>query len=121
MAKINLTKLKASTLLEVIVAMVIILIVFVLATGIFTRVISSSPSLKQQQVASFSSGIIQESLYKRNWTDERIEIDSMVFQKTVEPYMDDPDLVQISVIAFEQGREIGKFRQVVRKENDEVK
>ncbi|RQO69384.1 hypothetical protein DBR43_14960 [Pedobacter sp. KBW06] len=113
--------LKASTLLEVIIAMLIILIVFVLATGIFTKVIVSSPSVKQQQVRSLSSGIIQESLYQRNWTDETIEIDRIVFRKTVLPYIDDPELLQISVSATEDGKEIGKSRQIVRKGREDAK
>jgi len=113
--------LKASTLLEVIVAMVIIMIVFVLASGIFAKVIGSSPSVKQQQVRALCSGIIQESLAQRNWTDEAIEIDSVVFQKTVLPYGNDPDLLQISVSAIEYGKEIGKSRQVVRKGRENAK
>ncbi|SDN35028.1 hypothetical protein SAMN05421820_107152 [Pedobacter steynii] len=113
--------LKASTLLEVIVAMVIIMIVFVLATGIFTKVIGSSASVKQQQVRSLSSGIIQESLTQHNWTDETVKIDSIVFQKTVLPYGTDPDLLQISVSAIEHGKEIGKSRRIVRKGRDDAK
>lgn len=118
MVKLKLSTLKASTLLEVIVAMVIIMIVFVLATGIFAKVIGSSPSVKQQQVRSLSSGIIQESLAQRNWIDETVEIDSVVFQKTVLPYKSDPDLLEISVLAIERGKEIGKSRQIVRKGGD---
>lgn len=113
------TRVKASTLLEVIVAMVIILIVFVMATGIFTKVIGSSPSVKQQQVRSLVSAVIQESFYTHHWKDESIEIDGIVLQKTVVPYLEYPDLLLISVIATEHGKEIGRSNQVIRKGKDD--
>ena len=115
MVKLKLTSLKASTLLEVIVAMVIILIIFALATGIFTKVISTSPSVKQQQIRSLSTSIIEQSLYEHNWADESVEIDSLVFQKTVGPYGNDSNLLEIVVTTYECGKELSRSKQVVRK------
>ncbi|MNV84118.1 hypothetical protein D3C71_1779740 [compost metagenome] len=115
MAKLKKSKVRASTLLEVIVAMVIILIVFVMATGIFTNVIGSAPSVRQLQIRSIGSAIIQESLYQRNWNNETIQVDSIIFQKTVAPYQDSPNLLQINVVALERGKELGKLSHLVKK------
>lgn len=115
MVKLKLNSVKASTLLEVIVAMVIILIVFAVAINIFTKVVSTSPSVKQQQIRCLSAAIIEQSLYEHNWTDESVEIDSIVFQKTVVPYRNDSQVLEIVVIASERGKELGRSRQIIRK------
>ena len=119
MAKLR-GKIKASTLLEVIVAMVVILIVFVLATGIYANVMRSSPSVKQQRVKAIISGLIAESIAAGNWKDEVIAIDSMAFQKTVTPYQAYPDLRLVQVVAIEQGKEISVVKRVVKMREDET-
>ncbi len=117
MAKLK-GKLRASTLLEVIVAMVVILIVFVLATGIYANVMRVSPSVKQQQVKALISGLIEKSIAESNWNDEEIEVDSIYLLKKVLPYQDFIDLKLLQVIAIEQNKEIGNIKRIVRVEGD---
>lgn len=122
MAKLK-GKLKASTLLEVIVAMVVIMIVFVLATGIYANVMRVSPSVKQQRIKALMTGLMEKSITEGNWQDELVAVDSLSLQKTVVPYGAYPDLLQMEVIVLEQGKEIAKIKQVVkvkRKEGDDV-
>lgn len=114
MAKLSIQKLKASTLLEVIVAMVIIMIVFVLSTGIFSNIIRSSPSLKAQRINAISTGIIENSVTNKNWQDEVIHVDSMAFQKTVKRYLDQQDLILLSLSITESGKEIEKREVVIK-------
>lgn len=114
MAELSSRKLKASTLLEVIVAMVIIMIVFVLATGIFSNVIRSSPSLKAQRIHSISDEIIQNCMISRNWQDEVIQVDSMVFQKKAKPYMGQSDLILLDLRVIEAGITIQKREVVIK-------
>nr|WP_068893381.1 prepilin-type N-terminal cleavage/methylation domain-containing protein [Pedobacter panaciterrae] len=121
MAKLIANKVKASTLLEVIVAMVIIMIVFVIATGIYTNVIKSSPSIKQQQARALASGIIQQSTLDRDWTESSVQVDSITLQKEVLPYEGYADLILIRVTAKEQGKEIGIAKQIVKRVEDEPK
>lgn len=113
---------KASTLLEVIVAMVIIMVVFLIATAIYTNVVSSSPSVKQQQGRAMAAGLIRQSMMEKDWADKTVELDSVVLQKVVEPYKEYADLLLITVVATERGKEIGRSSQVVRKEetHDEI-
>lgn len=117
MAKLR-GKLRASTLLEVIVAMVVILIVFVLGTGIYANVIRSSPSVKQQRIKALMSGLIQQSIDQGNWQDEVITVDSIAFQKTVAAYQNYADLLLVTVVAVEQGNEVGKAKRIVKGERD---
>jgi len=117
MAKLK-GKLKASTLLEVIVAMVVILIVFVLATGIYANVVRSSPSVKQQRVKAMISGVIDHSIATGDWKDEVIMVDSISLQKTAVPYQTYPDLLLLQVLAVEGGKEIGKMKRIVQAGGD---
>lgn len=120
MAKLK-GKVRASTLLEVIVAMVVIMIVFVLSTAIYTNVMRASPSLRQQRIKSIAAGLIQQSIAERNWNDDVVTIDSMSFQKTLIPYQGYGDLKLLQVVAVAQGKEVWTARRVVKMEGDDVK
>lgn len=119
MAKLTSHKVKASTLLEVIVAMVVIMVVFVIATGIYTNIIKSSPSIKQQQGRALASGLIEQSKLEHDWTEKSLLVDSIALQKEVVPYQDYSDLLLITVTAKERGREIGRVKQIVKRVEDE--
>jgi len=119
MVKLASNKVKASTLLEVIVAMVIIMIVFVVATSIYTNVIKSSPSIKQQQARALAIGVIQQSKLDNDWTESSVQVDSMILQKEVLPYEEYADLILIRVTAKEQGKEIGTVKQIVKRVENE--
>lgn len=119
MAQLKPNQVKASTLLEVIIAMVIILIVFVIATGIYTNVIRSSPSVKAQQARALAMSMIRESIAERDWTDESTEKDSVRLSKTVIPYEGYTDLLLITVTATEHGKTVGQSKQIIKKPEDE--
>lgn len=121
MVKLNIVKLKASTLLEVVVAMVVILIVFVLTMGIYANIVNSSPSIKAQKYRSVISGLIQESIQQQNWEEETILIDSMWLKKTVSPFNEYSDVRMISVIGTEHGKIVAKGRQLVKVSGNENK
>lgn len=121
MAKLKVVKLRASTLLEVVVAMVVILIVFVFAMGIYANIVSSSPSVKAQKYRSVISGLIQESIRKKNWEEETVLIDSVWFKKTVGLFPDYPDVLMISVTGTAHGKVVGKGSQLVKVTEDENK
>ncbi len=113
MAKLS-EKLKASTLLEVIVAMVVILIVFVLSTGIYANVIRSSPLVKQQRIKALMAGLIQQSMDQGNLKEEVVFIDSISFETTVNVYQGYADLLLVSIVAVEQGNEVGKTKRIFK-------
>jgi hypothetical protein len=119
MAKLMANKVTASTLLEVIVAMVIIMIVFVIATGIYTNVVKSSASIEQQQARALAIGIIQQSKLDHDWTESSVQVDSITLQKEILPYEEYADLILIRVTAKEQGKEIGVVKQIVKRIEDE--
>lgn len=119
MARLITSKVKASTLLEVIIAMVVIMIIFVIATGIYTNIIKSSPSIKQQQGRALALGIVQQSKLEQDWVEKSILVDSITLQKEVVPYLDYQDLLLITVTAKEHGKEISRVKQIVKRIEDE--
>lgn len=118
MAKLKSSQVKASTLLEVIIAMVIILIVFSLAIGIYNNVLSATTPVKQLQVRAITEQMIRQSIDERNWNDEERVQDSISLKKTVLPYEKYPDLLLMTVTASEQGKQIGQSARIIKKTAD---
>lgn len=119
MAELKKHQVKASTLLEVIVAMVIILIVFVFATQIYTNVIRSSPSLKFERARAAAVGIVENSVREGNWADEMIRIDSLDVDKKVAAYKGYTDLYVFSIRVSRNGEELGVFNRILKKKRDD--
>jgi len=119
MAEIKKGKLKASTLLEVIIAMVIILVIFSLAVGVYNNVLSASPSIKKQQAQAITEGMITRSINEENWNDEQTNQEGITLEKKVVPYASYPDLVVITITATTEGKVLNQSRQVVKKTTHE--
>jgi Tfp pilus assembly protein PilV len=115
MAQLKKGMVKASTLLEVIIAMVIILVIFTLAIGVYNNVLGASPSIKKQQAKAMSDECIARSINEENWNDEQITRDDIILEKKVLPYQSYNDLVVITVTAFQQDKELSRSRQIVKK------
>jgi Tfp pilus assembly protein PilV len=110
---------KASTLLEVIVAMVIILVIFSLAIGIYNNVLSATIPAKKQQVNALTEHMIRTSINEKNWNDEETMQDSITLKKIVLPYEKYPDLVVITITAFQQEQQVGQATRIVKKTADD--
>lgn len=86
MAELIKVKVKSSTLIEVIIAMVIILVMFGLAMGIYTNVLRTTPAVKAERVKGMTVGMLQQSVTDANWKDTDSLIDSFFLQKKVLSY-----------------------------------
>lgn len=118
MAKLRSKQVKASTLLEVIIAMVIILVVFSLAIGIYNNVLSATTPVKQQQAKAITEQVIRQSINEKNWNDEEHMQDSIGIKKMVLPYEKYTDLLLITVTASEQGKQIGQSTRIIKRAAD---
>jgi ABC-type lipoprotein release transport system permease subunit len=110
---------KASTLLETIIAMVIILVMFSLAIGIYNHVLSYSPTVKYEQAKTLCNEEIEHSVNEDDWTDKEQLQDSLVLKKTVINYDPYKDLVLVTVSAFEQDKQIAVVKRIVKKQSHE--
>lgn len=93
---------KASTIPEVVVSMVIIVVVFGIAMMIYTNVVRSSPSEKKMK-ATF---ILQETMLKLQQlpdsTAQPIAAGDFKIEQKIEPYTGNPTLLKVSLTAFDQ-------------------
>lgn len=121
MAKLISSKLPASTLIEVLISMVIIMAVFVIGIAVFTRVTQSGFSMSRAEAQQQMHKIIQESIFNKDWEDQELMQDSILYIKSVKEYSGYPDLLIIEVNALQQEKNIGTLRQLVRKSNYELK
>jgi len=107
-------KVKASSLVEVLVALVIIMAVFVIAMGIYTRVTQSGISLSKMKAQKEMSRIIQESIQNGDFEGQSIERDNIVYEKSVTAYAGFSDIILIEVKADQNGRLLGHLRRLVK-------
>jgi Tfp pilus assembly protein PilE len=110
-------KLKASTILEVIIAMVIILVVFVLATQIYVNVISSSPSLSRQAGIGLAESMVKKAIAENDFTSGDLQQDSMQIRKVVTPYKNFDDLYQINIVTRTNGKVMGDYNYIYKKDD----
>jgi len=112
-------KLEASTLVEVLIAMVIIMAVFVSGMAIFVNVTQSGVSISRLKAQERMSKMMEESVSNADWHDQVVTEDSIFYQKSVVAYPAYPDLLLIEIKAKQNDTDLGEFRQVVKKEEDE--
>lgn len=104
----------ASTLLEVLVSLVIILTVFTISMVIFTNVVTSGFSLNRQRIYSKMENIITESVSTEDYENKEIAMEGTFYQKTVKAYPDAAELMMIHVQAWENGVSVGSITRLVR-------
>lgn len=115
-------KLKASTIIEVVVALVIIMIVFGIATMTYVRLIQSdnSPKLKlNQQLAALASQAVNTGTPLTN-TSYTLEHDITVNQQIL-PYKHNTQLVILELEALDRNeQQLGIYRELVWRSADET-
>jgi hypothetical protein len=118
MAQLKHNQVSASALIEVVIAMVIILIVFTLATSIFSGILRATPNLRQPYIYSIADSIITSTDEKMEQEDLIIG-DSLTFVKEITPLEGYNDLYKIVVRVKDHGKESGVFSRIVKlKDND---
>lgn len=115
-------KLKASTVTEVVVALVIIMIVFGIATMTYVRLIHSdnSPTLKlNQQLSALASEAVNTGAPLIN-TSYTLEHDITVHQEVL-PYEHNTQLVILELEAVDRNeQQLSIYRELVWKPADET-
>lgn len=119
MAKLKPQRLRASALLEVIVAMIIILIVFVLAAQIYARVLGSSPSVQQAYFRAIAEKQIEKCVWENDLEDKDISIDSLNIARKILPYNGFSDLFICKVSLSMGGKELGAYQRLFKKRKED--
>ncbi|MXV15763.1 type II secretion system protein [Hufsiella ginkgonis] len=106
-------KIAAATLVEVLVAMVIIMVVFSLAIGIFTRVTGSGPSAGSQQANRQMRRLIALCREIPQPGDLDTVADSIRYNRVVAPYRNSRDVLLVTVTATQRGRVLGVSKALI--------
>ncbi|UIR54617.1 hypothetical protein LZQ00_10055 [Sphingobacterium sp. SRCM116780] len=91
-------KLRASSLMEVLISMVILLVVFGIGLMIFTNVILSSKSEESKKVEQRMAVLAQQAL--EEGASEEMELDAVHYQVNKEILPQFSDRIRISVLAM---------------------
>lgn len=91
-------KVKSSTLLEVLVSMVIILVVFTMTINVFNKIIFNRSTIDNIAIGFQLRKILYSSLTSN--AGGEVQIDSILYVKEVIPYEDNTDLYEVSVKAY---------------------
>jgi hypothetical protein len=118
MAELKHNQVSASALIDVVVAMVIILVVFVLATSIFSGVLHSAPSIRQVYIRSIADSIINNSNDNME-QDELIVGDSLSFTKKIERFDGYSELFKITVLVDDHGRRAEVSSRIIKMKVDD--
>jgi Tfp pilus assembly protein PilV len=95
-------KVQASTLLEVLISMVVIVAVFGIAMMIYLNVVRSSPSVKKIQAQALLNEARQSAVSSQeNLMDNSFTVGDFRIEQTVKNYQDDKNLVEIDMAAYD--------------------
>ena len=108
-------KLEASTLVEVLVSMVIVMIAFGLGLSIYFTVLKSDRNRMELEASLIINDIIAESNAQQRWLDETIKLDYLTIEKTLTPYEGMRDRLQtLTVTEYnKQGRVMAQCKELV--------
>jgi Tfp pilus assembly protein PilV len=107
-------KLKGSTIIEVLVAMVIILSCSSLATVIYLNILRSQNSAEKLKAYRILKQVQQETESKANFINEETTVDVFTVKKDCKPYHSDMHLVQLTVsVRNADGKELMKQSKLI--------
>jgi Tfp pilus assembly protein PilE len=112
-------RVEASTILEVIISMVVILVVFTIAMMISTNVVRSSLSVKKIK----AQALLQETLARAEQNKENnsqiFTVDDFKIEEKTEAYDNNPALTEIDLVAFDTNQDtVAKLQKVIINQNE---
>ena len=105
----------AFTLIEAIVAMVIIVVCFWLSSMIYINVVRADARAERLRAFTETKRIAVETKQRQTYYDEEIAIDSTLYiKKTIEMYQNAPELKILNVEAYNaKQRKMASYKQIV--------
>lgn len=106
-------RLAASSLVEVTVASVLLVIVFSLALGSLARLAVSGPRQLQLRGQQLVGHLAAETIRHRQWQGRTWREAGLDLEQTVQRYPDAPYLVNLRITAGAGGHELARWQQLV--------
>ena len=112
MVKLN-TKIQAFTILESMVAIVIVMIVFALSSVVIINISSSGITKEKQHAYTLVQQLRAETLHQNRFIDETIELDNLRLEKTLLEYHVSNELKVLQIIAFKNDKKLFESKELV--------
>lgn len=110
-------RVRASSLLEVVVSMVIIVVVFGLAMMMMANITRGALSTKKIHARSILKTALMDGESQKEWSNKTVTIDSVTVEQEVTPY--NAGLLEIHLTAYDANNEkIAELRKVVIEDNE---
>ncbi|MBO9675425.1 MAG: hypothetical protein J7577_18395 [Sphingobacteriaceae bacterium] len=119
MAKLKGKQLEASTLIEVLIAMVIIMVVFSMAIGLFSNVLSGGVSMRKVQIGQQMETLRMQVVESGSIGQENLRVDSVEYKISIVKQVA-PAMQLLEIKANDHGTPAGNIRFLL-KMNDESK
>lgn len=103
MGKIIHKRLAAATIIETIVAMVIILVLFGITTTVLVQTSVRSFSIKRIKAAQLVNTCFVKTNNEKAFFNEEIKMDEFVIKKEVQPYNGNDHLLAVTIIVSDNG------------------
>jgi Tfp pilus assembly protein PilE len=113
------TKVKASTILEVLISMVIIMVVFGIAMMIYANVTQFSLSVKKIKAEALLNEYLQTAEKSNGNTTQSFNVDSLSIQQTIKSYNTEKNLVEIDLAAYDANQQkVAELHKVIMNNNE---
>jgi Tfp pilus assembly protein PilV len=99
------SRVKGSSILEVVIAMVVIVAVFGIALMIFSNVMRSSLSVKKIRAQAIAQQLLLRTEAQRTFTDTAFLSGDLRFERSARPYTENNGLTEIRVTALDSHKD----------------
>ncbi|MBO9702110.1 MAG: hypothetical protein J7604_18015 [Sporocytophaga sp.] len=100
MAELTRLKIKASSLIEVVVAMVVMVITFGVGMMIYHNILRSGINLQNVKAEMLLSRIAEETVRSKSYFDEDIKEGELIVRKKVGKYQNSTSLLQLEIQVY---------------------
>jgi Tfp pilus assembly protein PilE len=113
------SKVQASTILEVVISMVIIVVVFGIAMMIYTNVLRMSLSVKKLKAQAILNEMALKAEHSTADTTPDVMVDDFRIEQETKPYNGNAALIEIHLTAYDNNKQkIAEFQQVITNSNE---
>jgi Tfp pilus assembly protein PilV len=111
-------KLPGSTLMEVVIAMVIIILVFGIAMIIYTNVTRLSLSARKVRAAAILQDLLLQANNRKDNSDRSIRVEEFRIEQKITRFQNEPGLSEIELTAFGENQEqVAQLQQIISNES----
>jgi hypothetical protein len=115
---INIIRIRASSLVEVSIAMVITGIVFSAALMIMLNIASGSDNLQKVKYDLLLRQMVQETVQHKTYLSGTIVDGTITIEKEIITYLENPELFMLRFTAWRGEKELAKYKTLVYEPED---